>query len=79
MSKARKGSMKLDDFGKDVATHLKKHRTFNIQHSTFNIELPAPVRRPYWMLGVECWLLDVPHFSFLLNFHGCQTPAERAK
>jgi hypothetical protein len=32
----------------------------NIQHSTFNMELPmmAAARTP-WALGVECWALNV--------------------
>jgi hypothetical protein len=33
----------------------------NIQHSTFNLELPMTAAvRTTWALDVECWMLNVP-------------------
>ena len=38
--------------------------TFNIQHSTFNAEHRTREQSsPTWMLGVECWALNVPVFQ----------------
>jgi len=35
----------------------------NIQHSTFNIQLPRPDRIFLWMFGVECSVLNVLQFT----------------
>ena len=35
--------------------NFRKHRTFNIQHSTSKAVVKAS-----WVLGVGCWMLNVP-------------------
>ena len=52
-------------------TSNTQHPTSNTQHPTSNIQHPmqGPSHGNHWMLGVGCWVLDVPAFyKFLKNF-----------